>query len=217
MSIQQAISKVSKRHHLTLEEAEAAMDEIMTGVATQAQIGGYLMGLRLKGETVEEITGSARSMRRAANHPPVNVDGLIDTCGTGGDGVGTFNISTTVAFVVAGAGIPVAKHGNRSVSSKSGSADVLGALGVNLNLTPEQVGNCIDQVGIGFLFAPAFHPAMKYAIGPRRELGVRTLFNILGPLTNPAGARRQLIGVFAPELTDMMASVFKEIGGVAAF
>jgi anthranilate phosphoribosyltransferase len=217
MGIQHAISKISKRQDLTFEEAEAAMDEIMTGTATPAQIGGYLMALRLKGETVDEIAGSARSMRRAANHPPVSRDNLIDTCGTGGDGANTFNISTTVAFVVAGAGLPVAKHGNRSVSSKSGSADVLGALGVNLNLTPEQVGECIDQVGIGFLFAPAFHPAMKHAIGPRRELGVRTLFNILGPLTNPAGAKRQLLGVYAPELTEIMAQVLCELGGEAAF
>ncbi|MCC7449503.1 MAG: anthranilate phosphoribosyltransferase [Anaerolineae bacterium] len=217
MSIQHAISKVSKRHDLTLEEAEGAMDEIMRGDATPAQIGGYLMALRMKGETIEEITGSARSMRRAANHPPVHVDKLIDTCGTGGDGVGTFNISTTVAFVVAGAGIPVAKHGNRSVSSKSGSADVLMALGVNLNLTPEQVGECINRAGIGFLFAPAFHPAMKHAIGPRRELAVRTIFNILGPLTNPAGARRQLMGVYAPELTEPLANVLCMLGGEAAF
>jgi len=217
MGIQHAISKVSKRHDLTLEEAESAMDEIMRGDATPAQIGGYLMALRMKGETIEEITGSARSMRRAANHPPVHVDKLIDTCGTGGDGVGTFNISTTVAFVVAGAGIPVAKHGNRSVSSKSGSADVLMALGVNLNLTPEQVGECINSAGIGFLFAPAFHPAMKHAIGPRRELAVRTIFNILGPLTNPAGARRQLMGVYAPELTEPLANVLCMLGGEAAF
>ncbi len=217
MGIQHAISKISKRQDLTLAEAEAAMDEIMTGAATQAQIGGYLMALRLKGETVDEIAGSALSMRRAANHPPVSRDNLIDTCGTGGDGSNTFNISTTVAFVVSGAGLPVAKHGNRAMSSKSGSADVLGALGVNLNLTPEQVGECIDQVGIGFLFAPAFHPAMKYAIGPRRELGVRTLFNILGPLTNPAGAKRQLLGVYAPELTEVMAMVLCELGGQAAF
>src|SRR5579859_5196685 len=217
MGIQQAIIKVSKLQHLTLEEAEAAMDEIMTGAATPAQIGGYLIALRLKGETVEEITGSARSMRRAANHPPVKTPGLIDTCGTGGDGVGTFNISTTVAFVVAGAGVPVAKHGNRAASSKSGSADVLAALGVNLALTPEQAGECIDSIGIGFLFALTFHPAMKHAIGPRRELGVRTIFNILGPLTNPAGARRQLMGVYSPDLTEPMANVLCLLGGESAF
>jgi anthranilate phosphoribosyltransferase len=217
MSIQTAIAKVSKHQHLTQEEAEAAMDEIFTGAATPAQIGGYLMALRLKGESIDEITGSARSMRRNANHPPVKTPGLIDTCGTGGDGAGTFNISTTVAFVVAGAGVPVAKHGNRAASSKSGSADVLGALGVNLNLTPEQAGECIDAVGIGFLFALSFHPAMKHAIGPRRELGVRTIFNILGPLTNPAGARRQLMGVFSPELTEPLANVLCQLGGEAAF
>ena len=217
MSIQHAIGKLSRRLDLTEPEAEAAMDEIMTGSATAAQIGGYLMALRFKGETVDEITGSARSMRRAANHPPVTRDNLIDTCGTGGDGAHTFNISTTAAFVVAGVGLPVAKHGNRSVSSRSGSADVLGALGVVLDLTPEQVGTCIDQIGIGFLFAPAFHPAMKYAIGPRRELAVRTLFNILGPLTNPAGAKRQVMGVYAPELTEPLAHVLQQLGGEAAF
>ena len=217
MGIQHAISVVSKRQNLTQEEAEAAMDEIMSGGATPAQIGGYLMALRLKGETIDEITGSARSMRRAANHPAVKTQGIIDTCGTGGDGVGTFNISTVVAFVIAGAGVPVAKHGNRAASSKSGSADVLGALGVNLNLTPEQAGECVDEVGIGFLFAPTFHPAMKHAIGPRRELAVRTIFNILGPLTNPAGAKRQLMGVFSPDLTETLANVLCQLGGEAAF
>jgi anthranilate phosphoribosyltransferase len=217
MSIQKAIERIAKGQHLTQEEAEAAMDQIMAGEATPAQIGGYLIGLRLKGETVAEITGSAIAMRRAANHPPVNVDGLVDTCGTGGDGVGTFNISTTVAFVVAGAGIPVAKHGNRSVSSKSGSADVLNALGINLNLTPEQVGECVNTAGIGFMFAPMFHPAMKHAILPRRELGVRTIFNILGPLTNPAGAKRQLLGVFSPALTETLANVLGAMGGEAAY
>ncbi|HRE48255.1 MAG TPA: anthranilate phosphoribosyltransferase [Aggregatilineales bacterium] len=220
MDIQQAITKLARREHLTDAEAEGAMDMIMSGNATPAQIGGYLMALRLKGETVDEITGSARSMRRAANHPPLaiaEVGKLIDTCGTGGDGTGSFNISTTTAFVAAGAGLPVAKHGNRSVSSKSGSADVLMALGVNLNLTPEQVGACIDETGIGFLFAPAFHPAMKHAISPRRELGVRTIFNILGPLTNPAGARRQLMGVFDPALTEPLAKVLLSLGAEAAF
>ncbi|MBX3064445.1 MAG: anthranilate phosphoribosyltransferase [Anaerolineae bacterium] len=217
MSVQKAIDKISKRQHLTQQEAEAAMDEIMTGAATPAQIGGYLMALRLKGETIEEITGSAISMRRAANHPPVNVEGLVDTCGTGGDGVGTFNISTTVAFVVAGAGIPVAKHGNRSVSSKTGSADVLSALGVNIGLTAEQVADCINSAGIGFMFAPNFHPSMKHAIGVRRELGVRTIFNILGPLTNPAGAKRQLLGVAVADLTEVMANVLCLMGGEAAF
>lgn len=220
MGIQHAISKVARQEPLTQAEAEAAMDEIMTGMATPAQIGGYLMALRLKGETVDEIAGSARAMRRAANTVTVTVADparLIDTCGTGGDGSGTFNISTTVAFVVAGAGLPVAKHGNRAASSKSGSADVLAALGVNLNLTPAQVGNCIDEVGIGFLFAPSFHPAMKHAIGPRRELAVRTIFNLLGPLTNPAGARRQLMGVYDPALTTPLAQVLGTLGAEAAF
>ena len=217
MSVQKAIDKLAKRQNLTQGEAEAAMDEIMAGNATQAQIGGYLMALRFKGETIEEITGSAISMRRAANHPPVNVVGLVDTCGTGGDGSGTFNISTTVAFVVAGTGIPVAKHGNRAASSKTGSADVLEALGVNLKLTPEQVGECINSIGIGFMFATVFHPAMKHAIGVRRELGVRTIFNILGPLTNPAGAKRQLMGVFSRDLVETMANVLCLMGGEAAF
>ena len=216
MSIQKAIELLAKRNNLSQAESEAAMDEIMTGAATPAQIGGYLMAMRLKGETIEEITGSAISMRRAANHPPVDVSDLVDTCGTGGDGVGTFNISTTVAFVAAGAGVPVAKHGNRSISSKSGSADVLGALGVNIGLTPDQVGACINQCGIGFMFAPNFHPAMKFAIGPRRELGVRTIFNLLGPLTNPAGAKRQLMGVYSPDLVEPLANVLRLMGGEAA-
>jgi anthranilate phosphoribosyltransferase len=217
MGIQHAIRKVSQRENLTQDEAQAAMDDIMAGNATPAQIGGYLMALRLKGETVEEITGSARSMRAAANPAPVRSQRVIDTCGTGGDTTNTFNISTTAAFVAAGAGAPVAKHGNRAVSSQSGSADVLGALGVNLNLTPEQAAQCVDEVGIGFLFAPAFHPAMRHAIGPRRELGVRTIFNILGPLTNPAGARRQVMGVFSDHLTEILACVLKELGSEAVF
>jgi anthranilate phosphoribosyltransferase len=218
MTIQHAINKLARREHLTQAEAEAAMNDIMGGVATPAQIGAYLMGLRLKGETIDEITGSARAMRAAANRAPVSdVSRLVDTCGTGGDGAGTFNISTTVAFVVAGAGLPVAKHGNRAVSSKSGSADVLSALGVNLTLTPEQVGACIDAVGLGFLFAPNFHPAMKHAIGPRRELAMRTIFNILGPLTNPAGASRQLLGVYDPALTEPLAHVLAQLGATAAF
>jgi anthranilate phosphoribosyltransferase len=218
MGIQHAIGKLARREHLTAAEAEAAMGAIMGGEATQAQIGGYLMALRLKGETVEEITGSARAMRAAANKTPVRDSArLVDTCGTGGDGAHTFNISTTVAFVVAGAGVPVAKHGNRSVSSQSGSADVLAALGVNLNLTPEQVGACIDEIGIGFLFAPQFHPAMKHAVQPRRELGVRTLFNVLGPLTNPAEAQRQLIGVYDAALTEPLAHVLSALGTQAAF
>jgi anthranilate phosphoribosyltransferase len=189
------------------------MEIVMTGQATPAQIGGYLVGLRLKGETVDEITGSARAMRSVAQQISPQVDApLLDTAGTGGDGACSMNISTAAAFVIAGAGYPVAKHGNRAASSNCGSADVLEALGVNLGLTPEQVQECIEEVGIGFMFAPLFHPAMKHAIGPRRELGQRTVFNILGPLTNPANSTHQLIGVFAPTLTETMASVLGELG-----
>jgi len=212
------IQKVINNQNLTTEEAEAAMTIIMDGEATDAQIGGYLVGLRMKGETVAEITGSARAMRTHAApvHLNINGDALLDTAGTGGDGAHTFNISTAAAFVIAGTGHKVAKHGNRAASSKCGSADVLAELGVNLDLTPDQVGYCIDEVGIGFLFAPKFHPAMKHAIGPRRQLGQRTIFNILGPLTNPAGATHQVIGVFDPELTQPMAEVLGELGGRAA-
>jgi len=212
------IQKVINHQDLSAEEAEAAMSIIMNGEASDAQIGGYLVGLRMKGETVPEITGSARAMRAHAAPIQVHVNGdaLLDTAGTGGDGAHTFNISTAAAFVIAGTGRKVAKHGNRAASSKCGSADVLAALGVNLDLTPEQVGNCIDEVGIGFLFAPKFHTAMKYAIGPRRQLGQRTIFNLLGPLTNPAGATHQLIGVFDPSLTEPIAEVLGELGGRAA-
>ncbi len=218
MDIQRSIDLLSRFGHLQAEEAEAVMNQIMSGGATDAQIGAYLMALRMKGETQDEITGSARAMRANAHRVPTRFSGemLLDTCGTGGDRSGTFNISTTVAFVAAGAGVPVAKHGNRASSSRCGSADVLGALGVNLDLTPEQVGRCIDEVGIGFLFAPKLHPAMKYALGPRREMGLRTIFNILGPLTNPAGARRQLMGVFASDMTDMLAHVLGQLGAVSA-
>lgn len=212
------IQKVINRQNLTAEEAESAMGIIMDGAATDAQIGGYLVSLRMKGETVAEITGSAQAMRAHAApiHLNINGDALLDTAGTGGDGAHTFNISTAAAFVIAGTGRKVAKHGNRAASSKCGSADVLAELGINLDLTPDQVGQCIDDVGIGFLFAPKFHPAMKYAIGPRRQLGQRTIFNILGPLTNPAGATHQLIGVFDPSLTQPMAEVLGELGGRAA-
>lgn len=217
MDIQRAIDVLSRFGHLQAEEAEAVMNQIMTGETTPAQIAAYLMALRMKGETQDEITGSARAMRANAHHVPTRANGdLLDTCGTGGDKSGTFNISTTVAFVAAGAGIPVAKHGNRAASSKCGSADVLGELGVNLDLTPEQVGQCVDEIGIGFLFAAKLHPAMKYAIGVRREMGVRTIFNILGPLTNPAGANRQLMGVFATDLTDMLAHVLGALGAKSA-
>lgn len=211
------IAKVIKNSDLTHEEAYQAMEIIMTGNATQAQIGGYLVGLRMKGESVAEISGSAAAMRAAAEQiTPMVTDPLIDTAGTGGDGSHSINISTTAAFVIAGANYPVAKHGNRAASSKSGSADVLEALEVNLNLTPAQVKQCIEEVGIGFMFAPHFHPAMKHAIGPRRELGQRTIFNLLGPLTNPANATHQLIGVYDPGLTEKMADVLGELGSKGA-
>ena len=214
------IAKVINGQDLSATEAKEAMDIIMTGQATQAQIGGYLVALRMKGETVEEITGSARTMREQVARVPVTLDDdqpLLDTAGTGGDGSHSFNISTAAAFVIAGAGRKVAKHGNRAASSRCGSADVLMALGVSMDLTPEQVGQCIDEVGIGFMFAPKFHPAMKHAIGPRRELGQRTIFNVLGPLTNPAGATHQLIGVYDPALTEPLANVLGELGSEGAF
>jgi anthranilate phosphoribosyltransferase len=212
------ISKAINRTDLTPLEAEEAMNIIMTGQATPAQIGAYLVALRMKGETIGEITGSVRAMRAnalkvelAQSNGPV-----YDIVGTGGDGAGTFNISTAAAFVVAGAGRKVAKHGNRAASSQCGSADVLAALGLNLDLTPQQVGQAIDEIGIGFMFAPKFHPAMKHAIGPRKEIGQRTIFNILGPLTNPAGANIQLTGVFDPSLTEPLANVLNELGSKAA-
>lgn len=217
MEIKQAIDLLGRFGHLQAHEAEDIMGQIMAGQTTDAQIAAYLMALRMKGETRSEIVGSARAMRAHATKVPTSANGdLIDTCGTGGDKSGTFNISTTVAFVAAGAGVKVAKHGNRASTSLCGSADVLGELGVNLDMTPEQVGECIDEIGIGFLFAPKLHPAMKYAIGPRREIGVRTIFNIIGPLTNPAMATRQLMGVFAPDLTDLIAHVLGELGAKAA-
>jgi anthranilate phosphoribosyltransferase len=195
------------------------MTEIMQGEATPAQIGAFLAALRLKGETVDEITGCARAMKRSAVpvRPAIGDVMLVDTCGTGGDGTHTFNISTAAAFVVAGHGVKVAKHGNRSVSSKCGSADVLMALGANIQLTPEQAAVCIEEVGIAFLFAPLYHPAMKHAIGPRRELAARTVFNILGPLTNPANATNQVVGVYDPQLTEIMAHVLNQMGSRAAF
>jgi anthranilate phosphoribosyltransferase len=219
MPIKTAISKVMSGESLAMDEAEEVMSQIMSGEASPAQIGAYLMALRMKGETVEEITGSARSMRRSAVPviPATPPDELVDVVGTGGDGSGTFNISTTAAFVVAGTGQKVAKHGNRAASSKSGSADVLAALGVNLDLTPEQVAQAIDEVGIGFMFAVKHHPAMKHAIGPRREMGVRTIFNFLGPLTNPAGALSQMTGVYDGALTETMARVLNSLGSKGAF
>jgi len=211
------IAKAINRTDLTDQEAEQAMNIIMTGQATPAQIGSYLTALRMKGETIPEITGSVRAMRTNAVKVKLNTDEAIyDIVGTGGDGAHTFNISTAAAFVLAGTGRKVAKHGNRAASSHCGSADVLAALGVNLDLTPEQVADAIEQVGIGFMFAPKFHPAMKHAIGPRKEIGQRTIFNILGPLTNPAGANIQLTGVFSPDLTEPLANVLKELGSKAA-
>ncbi len=207
------IAKLIEQCNMSQEEAFQAMEIIMAGQATDAQIGAYLVGLRMKGETVAEITGSAAAMRTAAEKINPAVDApLLDTAGTGGDGTHSINISTTTAFLIAGAGYSVAKHGNRAASSKCGSADVLEALGVNLDLTPLQVQQCIEEVGIGFMFAPRFHPAMKHAIGPRRELGIRTIFNLLGPLTNPANATHQLIGVYDPDLTELMALVLGALG-----
>jgi anthranilate phosphoribosyltransferase len=193
------------------------MREIMQGEATDAQIAAYITALRMKGETVEEITGSARVMREKA--VPIRLDAKyhVDTCGTGGDMAHTFNISTTVAFVVAGAGVTVAKHGNRSVSSKSGSADVLQALGVNIEIPSRHVEESLSEVGIAFLFAPLMHQAMKYAIGPRREVGIRTIFNILGPLTNPAKVSSQIMGVYAAELTSPLAQALGNLGAKRAF
>lgn len=215
--ITQALNQLLEGQSLSMEQAEGVMAQVMAGEATPAQIAGFLIALRVKGETVEEISGCAKAMRQAAVKVTPRQASLVDTCGTGGDRSGTFNISTTAAFVAAGAGLRVAKHGNRSVSSLSGSADVLAALDVNLDLTPEQVAQCIDDVGIGFLFAPKLHPAMKYAIGPRRELGVRTIFNILGPLTNPAGAQAQVLGVYDGALTEALASVLQALGSRAAY
>ncbi len=212
MDMQSAIRAVIERRDLGSEEMQSVMRLIMTGQATPAQVGGFLIGLRMKGETVDEIAAAASVMRELAT--PVEVAGphLVDTCGTGGDGASTFNISTASALVTAAAGGRVAKHGNRSVSSKSGSADVLEAAGVRLDLTPAQVAACIEQVGVGFLFAPQHHGAMKHAIGPRREMGIRTLFNLLGPLTNPAGAPNQVLGVFSRQWLEPLAQVLKQLG-----
>jgi len=217
MIIQEAIRRAMRRENLSATEAEAAMGEIMSGNATQAQIGAFLAALGTKGETAEEITGCARAMRRSATPVRPQSRDLVDTCGTGGDGRHTFNISTTAALVAAGAGLKVAKHGNRSISSRCGSADVLAALGVRVDLPPERVAACVDEVGLAFLFAPSLHPAMKHAMGARRELGVRTVFNVLGPLTNPAGATVQVLGVFDPQLTETLARVLLALGVRAAF
>jgi anthranilate phosphoribosyltransferase len=213
MDIKQAIARVIERRNLEADEMSAVMRAIMTGGATPAQIGGFLVGLRMKGETVTEIAAAAGVMRELASG--VDIGGLahtVDIVGTGGDASGTFNVSTASMFVAAAAGCHVAKHGNRSVSSKSGSADALEAAGLRLDLSPEQVGQCVREVGVGFMFAPGHHSAMKHAIGPRREMGVRTIFNVLGPLTNPAGVPNLLLGVFSEELLEPLAEVLRKLG-----
>jgi anthranilate phosphoribosyltransferase len=223
--IKDAIGKVVLQQDLLEAEMIEVMNQIMGGEATSAQVGAFITALRMKGETIEEIAGAARVMRDHAtpirvgkaldiDREEINLDRetILDTCGTGGSGTKSFNISTTVAFVVSACGIKVAKHGNRSISSACGSADVLEALGVNLNVTPQQVESCINEVGVGFLFAPALHGAMKHAIGPRREIGIRTIFNILGPLTNPAGADRQVLGVYDEKLVEVLAKVLVKLG-----
>lgn len=212
ITVQQGIQKVIAGRHLTRSEARDVMNDIMDGGATPAQIGGLLTALRMKGETIEEITGFADSMRAKASRVQTVQTNLLDTCGTGGDGADTFNISTTAAVVAAAGGIRVAKHGNRAMSSKSGSADVLEALGVNIQLDQEQASRCLEQVGICFMFAPLFHQSMKHAAGPRKELGFRTVFNLLGPLTNPAGADRQVLGIFDRGKTETIAHVMQALG-----
>lgn len=210
--IKDAIARLIERQSLTEAEAESVMLEIMDGQAVPSQIASYLTALRMKGETVEEITGSARAMRTKATRIRPNDPVVVDTCGTGGDGAGTFNVSTTVALVLAGAGITVAKHGNRAISSRAGSADILKALGVRIDLAPERVEECVNDIGIGFLFAPMFHTAMKYAAPVRQEIGLRTMFNVLGPLTNPAGASIQILGVYDGALTNTLAQVLMNLG-----
>jgi len=212
MEMQAAIRRLTENHDLSSDEMADVMRLIMTGQATPAQIGGFLIGLRMKGETVDEIAAAASVMRELATPVPVSADHLVDTCGTGGDGASTFNISTASALVTAAAGARVAKHGNRSVSSSCGSADVLEAAGVNLDLDADQVALCVEKIGVGFLFAPKHHSAMKHAIGPRKEMGVRTLFNLLGPLTNPAAAPNQVLGVFSAEWLEPLAQVLAKLG-----
>src|SRR6266581_8774758 len=216
MNIREAIERLVNRVNLSEAETIDVMNQIMTGEASPLQVASFLTALRVKGETVEEITGAARVMRDKAHRVHVGAKTVLDTCGTGGDQKGTFNISTTTAFVLAGAGVNVAKHGNRSVSSQSGSADVLGALGVKVDAPKERVEQCIAKIGIGFLFAPLLHEAMKYAVQPRRDIGIRTIFNILGPLTNPAMATHQLIGIYSGEMVAMIASVLKNLGSARA-
>ena len=217
MNIQEAIAKVIEGADLSRGEMTDVMNQIMSGEATDAQIGAFLIALRVKGECVDEIAGAASVMRERATPIATKHDVIVDTCGTGGDHSGTFNISTTAAFVAAGAGLCVAKHGNRAATSQSGSADVLSALGVNIEASPETVSRCLDDVGIGFLFAISLHGAMKYAIGPRREIGARTIFNALGPLSNPAGATRQVVGVYSAALTETLAGVLATLGAERAF
>jgi len=212
MNIQQAISQVTQGHDLKQDDMQSVMQQIMTGECSDAQIGGLLIALRMKGETVEEITAAAKVMISLAEAVQISAEHMIDIVGTGGDGTSTFNVSTAASFVAAGAGASVAKHGNRSVSSKSGSADLLEQLGADLNLNAQQVASVIESAGVGFMFAPMHHSAMKHAIGPRKEMAVRTIFNVLGPLTNPAGVKRQVVGVFAKELTDTLANVFAQLG-----
>ena len=212
ITMQEAIKAVTERRDLTAQEMSDTMRLIMTGEATPAQVGGFLIGLRMKGESIDEIAAAAGVMRELASKVDVDKNHLVDTCGTGGDSSGSFNISTASAIVVAAAGGKVAKHGNRSISSKSGSADVLETAGVNLEISPEQVASCVNEIGVGFMFAPLHHSAMKHAIGPRREMAVRTIFNVLGPLTNPAGAPNQVLGVFSKDLVEPLAHVLKQLG-----
>ena len=212
ITMQEAIKAVTEKRDLTAQEMSETMRLIMTGEATPAQVGGFLIGLRMKGETIDEIAAAAGVMRELASRVEVDKAHLVDTCGTGGDASGSFNVSTASAIVVAAAGGKVAKHGNRSISSKSGSADVLETAGVNLEISPEQVASCVNEIGVGFMFAPLHHSAMKHAIGPRREMAVRTIFNVLGPLTNPAGAPNQVLGVFSKELVEPLAHVLKQLG-----
>ena len=212
MNIQQGLAKLIERQDLTTEEMISVMTQVMSGEATPAQIGGFLVALRMKGETIDEITGATTVMRQLSSGVKVEDANAVDTCGTGGDGSNLFNVSTASAFVVAAAGGKVAKHGNRSVSSTTGSADVLETAGVSLELTVDQVTRCVNEIGVGFMFAPAHHSAMKHAIGPRKELAQRTIFNMLGPLTNPAGVKNQVIGVFNASLCRPLAEVLQRLG-----
>lgn len=212
MDMKQALNRIASNLDLSREEMKAVMRIVMNGEATDAQIGAFLMGLRIKSETIDEITGATEVMRELATQVHINAEPLVDIVGTGGDGANLFNVSSASAFVVAAAGGYVAKHGNRAVSSRSGSADLIEQAGINLDISPEQVARCVEQIGVGFMFAPGHHGAMKHAIGPRKELGCRTIFNILGPMTNPAGVKRQLVGVFTPALCRPMAEVLHKLG-----